>query len=45
MATPSDGRPVAYINARLIDPDAGTDQRGAVLIGDGKIADFVPILR
>ncbi len=42
MAAPTDGRPVAYINARLIDPDAGTDQRGAVLIGDGKIADFGP---
>jgi dihydroorotase len=40
MANGTDGRPVAYINARLIDPSADTDQRGAVLIGDGKILDY-----
>ncbi|MBV9836322.1 MAG: dihydroorotase [Alphaproteobacteria bacterium] len=40
MANGSDGRPIAYINARLIDPSADTDQRGAVLIGDGKILDY-----
>ncbi|MGE0421382.1 MAG: dihydroorotase [Reyranellaceae bacterium] len=40
MANGTDGRPVAYINARLIDPSADTDQRGAVLIGDGRILDY-----
>jgi dihydroorotase len=40
MANASDGRPIAYINARLIDPSADTDQRGAVLTGDGKILDY-----
>ena len=39
------GAPVAYINARLIDPVAGTDQPGSLLVGaDGKIADFGPSL-
>jgi dihydroorotase len=39
------GAPVAYINARLIDPLAGTDQPGSLLVGaDGKIADFGPSL-
>ncbi len=37
--------PVAYINARLIDPLAGSDQVGSLLVGtDGKIADFGPNL-
>lgn len=44
MANGSDGRPVAYINARLIDPAGDTDQRGAILIGDGKILDYGPNL-
>ena len=30
----------AYINARIIDPTADSEYRGAVLISDGKIADF-----
>lgn len=30
----------AYINARLIDPASGLDEKGALLIEDGKIADF-----
>ena len=34
----------AYINARIIDPDAGTEYLGSVLISDGKIADFGPNL-
>ena len=39
------GAPVAYINARLIDPVAGTDQLGSLLVGaDGKIADWGPSL-
>ncbi len=41
----STGAPVAYINARLIDPVAGTDQLGSLLVGaDGKIADWGPSL-
>ncbi|MSP77162.1 MAG: dihydroorotase [Rhodospirillaceae bacterium] len=34
----------AYINARIVDPTADTEYRGAVLISDGKIADFGPNL-
>lgn len=34
----------AYINARVIDPTADTEYVGAVLISDGKIADFGPNL-
>ena len=31
---------VAYLNARLLDPASGIDTMGALLIEDGKIADF-----
>ena len=31
-----------FINARLIDPEAGTDAPGAVLIADGMIAEILP---
>ena len=34
----------AYINARIIDPTGDSEYRGAVLISDGKIADFGPNL-
>jgi len=34
----------AYINARIIDPTADSEYTGAVLISDGKIADFGPNL-
>jgi len=34
----------AYINARIIDPTADKEYDGAVLISDGKIADFGPSL-
>src|SRR5258706_10934213 len=34
----------AYINARIIDPIADADYRGAILISDGKVADFGPNL-
>ena len=34
----------AYINARIVDPLADAEYRGAVLISDGKIADFGPQL-
>jgi dihydroorotase len=35
-------RATALLNARLIDPAAGLDQKGGVLIADGKIADVGP---
>ena len=34
----------AYINARIVDPTANSEYRGAILISDGKIADFGPTL-
>jgi dihydroorotase len=34
----------AYINARIVDPTNDSEYRGAVLISDGKIADFGPNL-
>ncbi|SJZ43827.1 dihydroorotase [Enhydrobacter aerosaccus] len=34
----------AYINARIIDPTADSEYTGAILISDGKIADFGPNL-
>jgi len=34
----------AYINARIIDPTADSEYTGAVLISDGKIADYGPNL-
>ena len=34
----------AYINARIIDPTSDSEYSGAVLISDGKIADFGPNL-
>ncbi len=33
-------RPIALLNARLIDPSAGTEMRGGLLIVDGVIADL-----
>jgi dihydroorotase len=36
------GRPTALLNARLMDPGTGLDQKGGVLIADGKIADLGP---
>lgn len=34
----------AYINARIVDPASDSEYSGAVLISDGKIADFGPNL-
>ena len=34
----------AFVNARLIDPASGLDERGALLVEDGRIADFGPRL-
>lgn len=35
---------LAFINARLIDPASGLDTTGALLVEDGRIADFGPKL-
>jgi dihydroorotase len=32
--------PIAYVGARLLDPERGTDLTGGVVVADGKIADF-----
>ena len=42
MSIPPDMRPgrVAYVNARLLDPASGLDQRGALLTEGETIADF-----
>lgn len=42
--TPPHAGSTAYINAHIVDPTANTEYRGAVLISDGKIADFGPNL-
>jgi dihydroorotase len=42
--TPPHAGSTAYINARIVDPAAGKEYVGAVLISDGKIADFGPNL-
>src|SRR5690348_2827079 len=34
----------AFINARIVDPAANAEYTGAILISDGKIADFGPNL-
>jgi len=41
--TPLD-RPTLYTNARLIDPDKGTDETGSLLVQNGLIADLGPRL-
>lgn len=43
LAPPHTGS-TAYINARIVDPSADREYTGAVLISDGKIADFGPNL-
>lgn len=43
-AAPPHAGSTAYINARIVDPTAATDYIGAILISDGKIADFGPNL-
>jgi dihydroorotase len=35
-------RPLALVNAKLVDPVRGTQTRGGVLVGDGKIRDVGP---
>ena len=43
-AAPQHSGSTAYINARIIDPTADAEYQGAVLISDGKIADYGPNL-
>jgi len=38
------GHPVAYINARIVDPASGTDIKGALVTEGGVIRDFGPAL-
>ncbi|MBI3452388.1 MAG: hypothetical protein HY057_06065, partial [Rhodospirillales bacterium] len=38
------GPPIAYVNARLLDPANGRDESGGVVIADGMIADAGPHL-
>lgn len=40
----TDRRPQALINARLIDPESGQDERGGIVIENGVIADVGPHL-
>jgi dihydroorotase len=40
----NDGRKIAYINARLIDPESGLDKQGGLLTIGNRIADFGPRL-
>lgn len=43
-AAPPHAGSTAYINARIVDPTGDAEYLGAVLISDGKIADFGPNL-
>ena len=38
------GPPIAYVNARLLDPASGLDSPGGIVVADGLIADFGPHL-
>jgi dihydroorotase len=40
LASESPDRPVAFVNARVLDPASGFDGPGGVLVQDGAIADF-----
>jgi dihydroorotase len=42
LGTAVSGRRVAYLNARLIDPESGLDQAGALLTEDDRIAALGP---
>ena len=44
MATRSEAGPTAYLNARLLDPRSGLDQRGALFADQGVIRDLGPRL-
>ncbi len=38
------GPPIAYVNARLIDPASGLDQQGGAVVAEGVVADLGPHL-
>lgn len=38
------GPPIAYVNARLVDPAAGTESLGGLVVRDGLVADIGPHL-
>ena len=40
MATQQTAQPTAYTNARLLDPASGLDEKGALLVVEGRIADL-----
>ena len=42
--TPPHAGSTAFINARIVDPTADAEYTGAILISDGKIADYGPNL-
>jgi dihydroorotase len=44
IATGGPKHRTAFLDARILDPASGTDQRGSVLVEDGRIADFGPEL-
>jgi dihydroorotase len=44
LPTPKPEKPLAFLNARLIDPASGRDEIGGLLIKDGIIADIGPHL-
>lgn len=44
-AAPSHSRPLALINARVLDPETGRDEQGGVVVARGAIADIGPHLR
>ncbi len=38
----TNGKKVAFTNARVIDPESGRDEQGGLMVVDGKIADLGP---
>ncbi len=44
MTAAEAGKPVALVNARLVDPKSGLDEAGGLIIEKGLIADFGPHL-
>ena len=38
------GRPIAFVNARLVDPDSRYDGPGAIRVEGGLIADVVSVI-
>jgi dihydroorotase len=42
---PATGQPIAFINARLLDPASGRDEPGGLVVAEGRIADLGSHLR